>query len=113
MDPSRARELLKLHRQRIERELANLARDDDDELSHFDQHMADDAQKVERAELEQGLEQQLRVELEAIERAERRLEEGTYGVSVKSGQPIPDERLEAIPWADRTAEEQREYERYP
>jgi DnaK suppressor protein len=46
-----------------------------------------------------------------IERAERRLEEGTYGLSVESGQPIPDARLEAIPWAERTAEEQTRYDR--
>jgi RNA polymerase-binding transcription factor DksA len=29
---------------------------------------------------------------------------------VESGQPIPDARLEAIPWAERTAEEQAGYE---
>lgn len=44
--------------------------------------------------------------LEAIERAEQRLEEGSYGRSVVSGEPIPDERLEALPWADRLVEEE-------
>ena len=44
--------------------------------------------------------------LEAIERAEQRLEEGSYGKSVISGDPIPDERLEALPWADRLVEEE-------
>ena len=53
-----------------------------------------------------GLAEELRERLAAIERAERRLEEGTYGLSVESGQPIPDARLEAIPWAERTVEEQ-------
>ena len=43
----------------------------------------------------------------AIERAEARLEEGTFGVSVVSGDPIPDGRLEAIPWADRTVSEEQ------
>ena len=52
----------------------------------------------------------LQYELEAIARAERRVDEGTYGVSVDSGQPIPDGRLEAIPWAERTAEEQSRFE---
>jgi RNA polymerase-binding transcription factor DksA len=33
------------------------------------------------------------------------------GLSVESGRPIPDERLEAIPWAERTAEEQERFER--
>ena len=43
--------------------------------------------------------------LDAIERAEKRLADGTYGLSVESGRPIPDERLETIPWAERTADE--------
>jgi RNA polymerase-binding transcription factor DksA len=30
---------------------------------------------------------------------------------VESGKPIPDERLELIPWAERTVEEQERYER--
>jgi DnaK suppressor protein len=34
------------------------------------------------------------------------LEDGTYGKSVISGEPIPDGRLEAIPWADRLVEEE-------
>ena len=58
------------------------------------------------AELDQSLIERLEHDLEAIERAERRLEEGTYGLSVESGEPIPDGRLEAVPWAERTAEEQ-------
>jgi DnaK suppressor protein len=111
MDPTRARELLDMHRQRIERELARVARADDDELSHLDQHMADDAQRVQQDELDEGLEERLREELAAIERAEQRLEQGTYGISLESGQPIPDARLEAIPWAERTTDEQQRYER--
>jgi DnaK suppressor protein len=111
MNPTRARQLLDMHRERIERELADLASDEDDELSHLDQHTADDAQRTEREELEQGLEERLREELAAIERADRRLAQGTYGISVESGQAIPDGRLEAIPWAERTADEQRRYER--
>ena len=39
--------------------------------------------------------------------AEQRIEQGTYGVSVESGEAIPDARLEAIPWAERTAEEEQ------
>ena len=29
---------------------------------------------------------------------------------MESGEPIPDGRLEAIPWAERTAEEQARFE---
>jgi DnaK suppressor protein len=45
-----------------------------------------------------------------VKRAERRLVEGRYGLSIESGEPIPDARLEAIPWAERTAQEQERYE---
>jgi DnaK suppressor protein len=111
MDEARARELLAGHRQRIEAELAALeGREDEEELSHLDQHPADDAQFLHDEEVEEGIAERRREELEAIERAERRLEEGSYGISIESGEPIPDERLEAIPWAERSAEEQRRYE---
>ena len=42
----------------------------------------------------------------AVERAEARLAAGTYGLSIESGSPIPDERLEAVPTAERTVEEE-------
>jgi DksA/TraR C4-type zinc finger protein len=43
--------------------------------------------------------------LAAVERAEQRLATGTYGLSVRSGEPIPDERLEAVPTAELTVAE--------
>lgn len=50
---------------------------------------------------------ELRAQLAALERAEARLVAGTYGFSVASGDPIPDERLEAFPTAELTVEEER------
>jgi DnaK suppressor protein len=47
----------------------------------------------------------------ALERAEARLEAGTYGLSIESGEPIPDGRLQAVPTAERTAQEQERYGR--
>jgi DnaK suppressor protein len=47
------------------------------------------------------------VQLAALERAEQRLAAGTYGLSIDSGKPIPDERLEVLPTAERTAKEER------
>ena len=49
----------------------------------------------------------LRRELETLERAEARLAEGTYGLSVESGDPIPDERLGGYPLAERAVDERR------
>ncbi len=111
MDEARARELLTRERARIEQALAGLRREPDEELSHLDQHPADEGTDVFEEERDAGLVERLREELAAIERAERRLDEGTYGRSVESGEPIPEDRLEAIPWAERTVEEQARYER--
>lgn len=111
MERDRAAELLARERERVERELVNLSRADDDELSHVDQHPADEGTELYEDERDAGLSAPLREELAAIERAERRLEEGTYGRSIDSGEPIPDARLEAVPWAERTVEEQSRYER--
>jgi DnaK suppressor protein len=109
MDAEHARELLARERARIERALADLTRHDgDDDPDPFE--AADVASDLLDAELGQGLAERLREELEAVERAERRLAEGTYGLSIESGKPIPDARLETIPWAERTAEEQARYE---
>jgi DnaK suppressor protein len=47
----------------------------------------------------------LRERLATVERALHRLDEGTYGRSVRSGATIPDERLEADPAAELTADE--------
>jgi DnaK suppressor protein len=111
MDTDRARELLAKERERLERELRSLSPAPGEELSHQDQHLGDDASDLYQEESDAGRRERLRHELEAIERAEKRIEDGTYGLSVESGEPIPDERLEAYPMADRTVEEQRRYER--
>lgn len=58
-------------------------------------------------EFNEGRLEDLRAELAAVERAEGRLEAGTYGLSIDSGEPIPDQRLEAVPTAERTVEEER------
>jgi DnaK suppressor protein len=111
VDEARARELLARERERVERALDDVTPPGDEELSHVDQHVADEGTELFEAELDEGLADQLREELAAIERAEQRLAEGKYGLSVESGEPIPDERLEAMPWAERTVEEQERVDR--
>lgn len=111
MTPERARELLARERSRIEHALAGLApsRDDDSELSHTDP--ADAATELAAQELDAGLVEHMREELAALERAEARLAAGTYGRSIESGDPISDARLEAVPTAERTVEEQARRDR--
>jgi DnaK suppressor protein len=85
--------------------LARLGRQDTGEPAD-DLDPANLATELYQDELDQGLAEDLREQLAAVERAEARLAAGTYGLSVESGEPIPDERLEAVPTAERTAEEE-------
>jgi DnaK suppressor protein len=105
MDPERARELLAAERARIERSLGHLEREDTGEPAD-DVDPGNLASELYQREFDAGLADELREELAAVERAEARLAAGTYGVSIESGKPIPDERLEAVPTAERTVEEE-------
>ena len=111
MDSDHARELLARERARIEHALADLRQEMAGEEEQDPFEPSDVGRDLFDKELGEGLAERLREELEAVERAERRLATGTYGLSVESGKPIPDARLETIPWAERTAEEQARYER--
>jgi RNA polymerase-binding transcription factor len=106
VDADRARELLAAERARIERALSRRARDDDSEPNDYldPSNLASD---LYQEELDEGVADDLRASLAAVERAEQRLANGTFGLSVESGEPIPDERLEAIPTAERTVEEEQ------
>lgn len=106
MDADRARELLAAERERIERALGRLGHQDDGEpADEYDP--ANRASDLYQDEFDEGLEEDLRDQLAAVGRAEKRLAAGTYGLSIESGQPIPDERLEAFPTAELTAAEVR------
>src|ERR671923_2156142 len=82
MDAERARELLRAERERIERALKRLAHEDDSEpADEYDPgNLASD---LYQDELDEGLEEDLREQLAAVERAEQRLAAGTYGLSVE------------------------------
>jgi DnaK suppressor protein len=110
MEPDRARELLAEERKRVEHALRHLRHEDTGELADQDAP-ADQASDLYEDELDEGLADDLHEALAAVERAEARLAAGTYGLSIESGRPIPDERLEAIPTAERTADEQEQYDR--
>ena len=106
MDRDRARKLLAAERERIEHALARLGRNQEDEGPDLDDP-ASLATGLYQDEFDASLADDLREQLAAVERAEARLAAGTYGLSIESGQPIPDERLEAIPTAELTADEER------
>jgi RNA polymerase-binding transcription factor len=104
VDDRRAGELLAAERARIEKALRGSALEPSDELSTTE--IADDASDTYQSEFDEGRSDDLREQLAAVERAEERLRNGTYGRSIESGEPIPDERLEAIPAAERTVAEE-------
>ena len=80
------------------------------EISSVDNHPADVATEVMQREITLSSIEQIEAELEDVERAMRKLEDGTYGTSELSGQPIPEDRLEALPTARYTLEEQQQIE---
>jgi DnaK suppressor protein len=110
MDPARAHELLARERARIEQAMAPHSEgplEGDERVEPGDEG----TEALYQDEFDEGRDEDLRDQLAALERAEARLAEGTYGRSVESGEPIPDERLEAVPTAERTVEEQERWER--
>jgi DnaK suppressor protein len=81
-----------------------------EEEEDFTQHDAGDmSQSLFTREVDASVEQQVERRLENVERALQKIDEGTYGLSDDSGEPIPKGRLEAMPEAVRTVEEQERY----
>jgi DnaK suppressor protein len=107
MDEKRARDLLQAERIRVERLLSDvsIAANDDRSEANAGGDMTDPAERLTAEEGDDAVEVELRSRLAAVERAQRRIDEGTYGFSVQSGLPIPDARLEADPAAELTLEE--------
>ena len=107
MEPERARDLLTRERARIEAALG--IHTGESPLEGDDRTESGDAEdeSLYQDELDAGRARDLREQLAALERAEARLADGTYGLSVRSGEPIPEARLEARPTAELTVEEQQ------
>lgn len=111
MDPGHARELLAAQRTQLEQALAALERDGPLEAADRLEPGDEDSEDLYQDEIDVGRREELQRDLAALERAEARLASGTYGLSVESGEPIPDGRLEALPTAERTVEEEERYRR--
>lgn len=107
MDGETARALIRAERERAEQLLGEVARAalEDRELVGEGSDMADPAEWLTVEEGDDAVVAGLRQRLEALERAEQRLDAGTYGRSIRSGLSIPDERLEADPAAELTVDE--------
>ena len=81
-----------------------------EEEEDFTQHDSGDmSQSLFTREVDATVEQQIERRLENVERALQKIDEGTYGLSDDSGEPIPRGRLEAVPEAVRTVDEQERF----
>jgi len=79
--------------------------------SSADNHLADTASETFERELDEGLEEDAERQLHEVEAALGRIEDGSYGACASCGKPIPEERLEAIPWATLCVEDARKQAR--
>jgi DnaK suppressor protein len=101
--------------EQMRQEAQEVGRERSQEQQDYQPDSGDQSQYIFERELDATLGKQFDRELQDVNRALEKIEEGTYGFSDGSGEPIPKGRLEAIPEAIYTVEEQqrRERERRP
>jgi DnaK suppressor protein len=109
MDQDRARTLLRAERDDVQGLLKGTEtagqEDRESEVDSATEDISDAAQPLAAQGMDDAIAASLRARLETIDRALLRLDDGTYGRSILSGEPIPDERLAADPAAELTIEE--------
>jgi DnaK suppressor protein len=111
MEENRARSLLQAERAEVQSLLTGTEEAGEEDRETEDEEgvdVSDPAQSLTAEGMDDAIAESLRDRLETIDRALKRLDDGTYGRSVRSGVPIPDERLEADPAAELTVEEARQ-----
>jgi DnaK suppressor protein len=82
-----------------------------EEVSESPQDLGDAAIDVVEMQREQAILVNDQTLLQEVDDALARIENGTYGRCIVCGQPIPQKRLEAIPWAARCIKDEEEFER--
>ncbi len=102
-DVERRRTELLVMRERVLGAAHDIVEGDEDagELSSAtgDQHMADHASDMLDREVDESLESNAAEVAREIDRALGRIDDGTYGTCARCGAPIPEERLDAVPYA--------------
>src|ERR1700683_1066681 len=118
MDENRARSLLQAERAEVQGLLAGSEQAGQEDRETEDEEGGVDSVDPATSLTAEGMDDAITDSLRArrsvrarrapIDRALKRLDDGSYGRSVRSGVPIPDERLEADPAAELTVEEARQ-----
>jgi DnaK suppressor protein len=100
--------LLALRQELLGGEANTIANERTAEEQHGDEahELEDEAQGMAQNEVNQALHDVNDQRINDIERALQKIDEGTYGLSDASGEPIPKARLEVAPEAILTVEEQ-------
>jgi RNA polymerase-binding protein DksA len=118
IDLSRFQDALLEERKRVAAAIENLHEDHQGSMAEesgedavFDNHLADTATETYDRELDYTLEENSEHVLADIDAALKRIEAGTYGVCTNCAKQIPEERLEARPWATLCIDCQRDRER--
>ena len=107
IDTDRFRTMLVEERERVRNAIEYLheetpgALEDETEeiIGSVDNHPAETATATLDREVDYTLEENSEQVLAQIDEALQRIEQGTYGICRRCGQPISEERLEAVPWA--------------
>lgn len=115
IDIQKMKERLEAKQQELQGSIASLTEahptpTDPIEISEGPQEFEETNIDFTETQQEQSIEVNEQALLTLVQEALKRIEDGTYGKSVVSGKPIPEKRLEVIPWADRTVEEEEQAE---
>lgn len=98
-------------RERLVHQMSGLAKESAEEMASYSLHMADSGTDNFDRDFALSLLSSDQDALYEIEEALKRIEKDTYGVCELTGKPIPEARLEAIPWTRFTVEAQAQLER--
>lgn len=93
------RDELKRELEHLDSELIDLSVDQEDERGSAGNHFADDGSSLGEQERISTVGNDFRDQIQLIDAAIQRMSEGTYGICQRCGQPIAEERLEALPFA--------------
>ena len=117
MNTDRYRDMLMQEQSRVSAAIDHLhennsgSLEDETEEETYDNHLADSATATLNREIDYTLEEHAEHVLKAINEALQRIEDGSFGTCGRCGKPIAEERLEAIPYANRCIDCKRLEER--
>ena len=115
MNTDRYRDELLAERQRVSTSIQHLheegSLEEETEEETYDNHLADSATATLNREIDYSLEENSGHVLTSIDEALERIESGTFGTCGRCGKPIAEERLDAIPYANRCIDCKRLEER--